>query len=42
VNPGDEDVKRRKDEIFDGVGVIYWGRIPRMELRGRQWGRKII
>ncbi len=25
VNLGDEDVKRRKDEFFDGAGANYWG-----------------
>jgi hypothetical protein len=25
VNLGDGDVKRRKDEIFEGNGVIVWG-----------------
>jgi hypothetical protein len=34
VNLGDEDVKRRKDEKFGVVGVIFWGRIPGMELEG--------
>jgi hypothetical protein len=31
---GDEDVKRRKDEIIEWEEVIVWGRIPRLELSG--------
>jgi len=38
VHPGEEDVKRRKDEIIEWRGVIVWGRIPRMELPEREVG----
>ena len=33
VNPGDEDVKRRKDEKFEGNEVIVWGRFPKWNGR---------
>jgi hypothetical protein len=36
VNLGDGDVKRRKDEYFEWVGVIVCGRIPGMEQCGRE------
>jgi hypothetical protein len=40
MNLGDEDVKRRKDEIFEGHGVIVWGLIPKLERKGGGIGLK--
>jgi len=43
VNLGDEDVKRRKDEFFDGAGANYWGGVGATSQFGTgDGGRKII
>ena len=39
VNLGDGDVKRRKDEIFEGNGVIVWG-IPKLGQKDEGIGLK--
>jgi hypothetical protein len=40
VRQWDEDVKGRKDELFEWEGAMDWGWISRMELMGAGAGRE--